>query len=549
MAREVLDHGVVLPAEYSDDWYEDMTSNLTKLDDVIGSDSEKLNADGVYFLRMSSAALTDSGTGNFSDLNSSYKIKTGDLVLDSGRKLYRIVSVDSTNETFTVGNSLFKVTAESDLAPVAESGDYDDLTDLPTYGITRYCSSAITDNSSIAFSAISSTNKIKVGDFLLDINGKMYQISAVDTTNQAVTVGSALVDIALDANVMHLTGDETSAGKKTFSDYATFNSYLYFTNSSVTKGTIPQITVSPYRIYFGSGVNYDASLFNIDTSVSNTGVQTLTFRAAENVVGGDDTRMLLIYDPNRTQPRYLSLKGDIEPNANNTYECGSSTNKLKNLHAYHGYFYGVQKGDEFSTNARTELTLLANRDTLGKSCAYITCFRQNRAQGDMQPLDLHMIGFDVVENEVRTNNVFSIQCTDWLNDVPQRVNIVCRAQSYSYGNSANKALFNDLNPGALSFPDLSSGLDISGYITDLTGASNINKFTPTVNGWISIGLSNADFIELYIPSSLIGGTFTKSTINGYAQAFLPVIANKEVRIALKGSSIGWAKFYPNLGNV
>ena len=218
MARTELPNGVILPAEYSDDWYEDMTSNLTKLDDVIGSDSEKLNADGVYFLRMSSAALTDSGTGNFSDLNSSYKIKTGDLVLDSGRKLYQIVSVDSANSTFSVGNSLFKVTAESDLAPVAESGDYDDLTDLPTYGITRYCSSAITDNSTVAFSVISSTNKIKAGDFLLDTNGKLYQISSVDTVNQTVSVTTPLTQLAVDANVMHLSGNETVNGVKSFTD-------------------------------------------------------------------------------------------------------------------------------------------------------------------------------------------------------------------------------------------------------------------------------------------------------------------------------------------
>lgn len=48
---------------------------------------------------------------------------------------------------------------------------------------------------------------------------------------------------------------------------------------------------------------------------------------------------------------------------------------------------------------------------------------------------------------------------------------------------------------------------------------------------------------------VMGGTFTKTSTNNYAQAFMPVIANKEVRISLKGTSIGWAKFYPCLGNV
>ena len=238
MARTELPNGVILPAEYSDDWYEDMTSNLTKLDDVIGSDSEKLNADGVYFLRMSSAALTDSGTGNFSDLNSSYKIKTGDLVLDSGRKLYQIVSVDSANSTFSVGNSLFKVTAESDLATVAESGDYDDLTDLPTYGITRLCSSAITDNSTVVFSAISSTDKIKAGDFLLDTNGKLYQISSVDTANETVSVTTPLTQLAVDSGVMHLSGNETASGEKTFDNVVPINGVYIGNEPSATFRTV-----------------------------------------------------------------------------------------------------------------------------------------------------------------------------------------------------------------------------------------------------------------------------------------------------------------------
>ena len=247
MARTELPNGVILPAEYSDDWYEDMTSNLTKLDDVIGSDSEKLNADGVYFLRMSSAALTDSGTGNFSDLNSSYKIKTGDLVLDSGRKLYQIVSVDSANSTFSVGNSLFKVTAESDLAPVAESGDYDDLDNKPDLNpydqhlantdihvtsadkqkwndnvsqsyVLRYSSTAITDNSTIAYSTLDNTDNIKASDKIIDTDGKIFSVVSVDSANETVTVGSALIDLALDANVMHLSGNETVNGVKSFTD-------------------------------------------------------------------------------------------------------------------------------------------------------------------------------------------------------------------------------------------------------------------------------------------------------------------------------------------
>lgn len=508
MARTELPNGVILPAEYSDDWYEDMTSNLTKLDDVIGSDSEKLNADGVYFLRMSSAALTDSGTGNFSDLNSSYKIKTGDLVLDSGRKLYRIVSVDSTNETFTVGNSLFKVTAESDLAPVAESGDYDDLDNKPSIptktsdltndsnfvdtsnsavasGITsakvtaydshiadtdihvttadkskwnngisqsyvlRYSSTAITDNSTIAYSTLDNTDNIKVSDKIIDTDGKIFSIVSVDSDNSTVTVGSALIDLALDANVMHLSGDESVSGIKAFigtrTEFKRSNGdgVLLFNNGSFIKGDTPNDIINICRQYYGDGTSIGNALGYNSVTVNNNGKKTTyQFYCLENTSGSTSrTTLQMNYDKSLpgADAQYFNLTGSLFPSANNSYSLGNSSNKWKQI--------------------------------------------------------------------------------------------------------------NGLNPGALSLPNLDNGVDISGYITDLTGASNINKYTPLVNGWISVGLSGAEFIELYIPSALMGGTFTKSSTNNYAQAFMPVIANKEVRISLKGVSIGWAKFYPCLGNV
>lgn len=322
----------------------------------------------------------------------------------------------------------------------------------------RLVNTQVGSATTIAFANIDDTNGIKVGDKCMDLDAKMFEITAVDSANETVTVGSALIDLALDANVMHLSGDETASGKKTFSDLTTFNSWLYFTNSSVTKGTIPQSTVNPYRIYFGSGVNYGASLFNIDTSVSNTGVQNLTFRAAENVVNGDDTRMMLVYDPNRAQHRYLSLKGNIEPNANNTYECGSSTNIWKNLYGYHGYFMGQQRGDEYSSNARTNLTLLANRDTVEASGCLIDTFRSNVSQGTA----MHILGFGIKENSLRYEGCrFGWYWNNNLNgysfEFKPTTQGTNQAVEHSLGTSVDKwDMINGLNPGSLSFPDLSS---------------------------------------------------------------------------------------------
>ena len=84
--------------------------------------------------------------------------------------------------------------------------------------VLRYSSSSITDNSTIAYSTLDNTDNIKTSDKIIDSDGKIFTIASVDSANQTVTVGSALIDLALDSNVMHLSGNETVGGIKSFAD-------------------------------------------------------------------------------------------------------------------------------------------------------------------------------------------------------------------------------------------------------------------------------------------------------------------------------------------
>lgn len=215
---------------------------------------------------------------------------------------------------------------------------------------------------------------------------------------------------------------------------------------------------------------------------------------------------------------------------------------------------GDYLGTETSTNQRTNLQLRSNRDTAGQSAAFITRFRQNRVQGGMQPADVQKIGFDIMENETRTNNVFDIQCTGWVGDVPTRINFVSSASKYSFGRSILPCYINDLSPGALSLPDLTAGVDISGYIT---AGNNHSTYTPSVDGWISVALkSTSGACALWIyQNDLFNGYYGNTTRPGETEPFaatcLPVKANTVVNIDTKGvnSYVYAAKFYPCTGNV
>lgn len=111
--------------------------------------------------------------------------------------------------------------------------------------VLRYSSTAITDNSTIAYSTLDNTDNIKASDKVIDVDGKIFSVVSVDTANQTVTVGTAIVDLALDSNVVHTSGNETISGGKTFSsninvynsDSTTDTANIILKNSKAEVGT------------------------------------------------------------------------------------------------------------------------------------------------------------------------------------------------------------------------------------------------------------------------------------------------------------------------
>lgn len=414
-----------------------LTNSENAVDDAQTALNTANNAEGVAIQAQNdvsnlSGTVTNIGNrvttaeGNITNLQGRMTTAEGNITNLQGRM------------TTAEGNIGNLQTAVSTAQATANSAQQTATTARQQSYVFRYSSTALTDSSTNSNSLLDNTDNLKVGDKVIDSSGVLFSITAIDTANSTFTIGTALIDLAQDSDVVHKSGNETVGGTKTFKDM------------------IP--------------------------------------------IDGD----------------YL--------------------------------------GDEASTNQRTNICLRSNRDTANKSCAYITRFRQNRSQGALQTGDLQKIGFDVLENEVRTNNVFDIQCTDWLNNVPRMVNLVSSAQSYSFGHSSNKALINNLNPGCLSLPDLDNGIDISSYLT--TGNSN-NTYTPPVNGWISISIGASSggiaiFLEqgdMKVSSYSVTGKYQDTNISCFA--CLPVVAGVVVNIGLKGSGnyINSAKFFPCLGNV
>ena len=378
--------------------------------------------------------------------------------------------------------------------------------------VLRYSSTAVTDNSTIAFSTLDNTDNIKSGDKVIDVDGKIFSVVSVDTANSTVTVGSALIDLALDSTVVHTSGSENVGGIKNFTD-DTYIKSLNFTNNvpspSSSSSSIMPIIIT---ITYDDGSPAVHARFN--------------FR-----VTADGSK-------------------SIYPHETGLYSLGLASRYWDGVYSYMYDSTGKNLGNEFSGNARTNLYLKSNRDTAGQSGLYISKFRQNRAQGEMGAADVVQIAFDVLENSVRTNRTWYLSYSNWVNDVPKTVEVrsLCEKVDYILTH------INDLEPSSLSLPDLSNGIDISSYITL---PNTHNTYTPPVNGWISIILkSTSGALGLYIyqgdlSSSQYSSTSLPNETEPCAMCCLPVVGNTAVSIDTKGSNayVVSAKFFPCLGNV
>lgn len=384
--------------------------------------------------------------------------------------------------------------------------------------VFRYSSTALVASSTNSNTLLDNTDNLKVGDKVIDSSGVLFSVTAIDTVNSTFTVGSALVDLALDANVVHTSGNETIGGVKTFSD-DTYIKSLNFTNevpsqSSSSSSILPIITTITYG----------------DSSPS---VQArLNLRITAN---GDKS---------------------LYPHENNQYSLGLTSRRWTDFFSYHGNFAGQQQGDEYSGNARTNLTLLANRDTAGQSGCVVDTFRENTAQGTGS----HIIGFGIKENSVRYEGCrFSWMWDNDLNgysfSIRPTLQGANQAVKHNLGTSTAKwDTINGINPGALSLPDLANGVDISSYIPALDSSGNTQgSYTPSVNGFIvfrgvastggcSIVQGNMGNNTSYITDS--------QTSNKMVNNFLPVVKDNSVVITVKGlTSIELIYFYPCQGNV
>jgi hypothetical protein len=400
--------------------------------------------------------------------------------------------------------------------------------------VLRYSSTTLVASSTNSNSLLDNTDNLKVGDKVIDASGVIYSVTAIDTANSTFTIGTALIDLANDSDVVHKSGDETISGIKSFSDDT------YVKNINFTK-EVASSSVSTTSIL---------QLINTVTYTDETAskVATLNFRiTADGVIA-------------------------FYPNENNQYALGLQSRKWSEVRAIQ-YYYGssdTEFSDKFVTtdtsqrisgvktftkvltnNLQAENTSLTLQSSgTNRSCAMYNgssaadgggfwCYGKDSSNGSDCRLQIYNTSKSRYERVDLVNSQF----------------LPSPSGELDCGGSSNKwKSFNGLEPSALGMPDLDNGIDISSYITVVANANKESLYTPPANGWISVRLSRTSGA---LGVLLIQGNMASSGKNievesgvTTADAMLPVVGGVQVSInSALADGIVSAYFYPCQGNV
>lgn len=211
--------------------------------------------------------------------------------------------------------------------------------------VFRYSSTALTALSTNSNTLLDNTDNLKVGDKVIDSNGVLFSITAIDTANSTFTVGSALIDLANDSDVVHKSGNETVGGQKTFSD----DLLIYNSDNSVDT---PRLNIKTSKYVKGDTTNTDTMRINFFDSNGN-GVASVY---ANKNTNGSQYLSFQIYttdnnDANITSTinYYISKSGDkyFIPYEDNQIGLGGTVRRWKSVYATN-YYYGANNV-EFST--------------------------------------------------------------------------------------------------------------------------------------------------------------------------------------------------------
>lgn len=563
-----------------------LTNSENAVDDAQTALNTANNAEGVAIQAQTdvgnlSGTVTNIGNrvttaeGNISNLQGRMTTAEGNITNLQGRM--------TTAET-NIGNLQ---TAVSTAQATANSAQQTATTARQQSYVFRYSSTALTPSSTNSNTLLDNTDNLKVGDKVIDSSGVLFSITAIDTANSTFTIGTALIDLAQDSDVVHKSGDETILGQKTFENNKMVvgratdgTSVIQFVNSDVVGDSANGS--SGFEVY-GSSIS-DANKIGSITigEFSNNGGSYATIECNRTFSGVKSSNAI------RSLIRPNGLK---ELSATVDNDCKLGTEFLRWSKIYGTEYYYGSNNIEFSTKFVTtdtaqtisgNKTFSSNVNVYNSDSATDTAniiLKNSKAErGSTTNIGEQNISFVDKDNAQIGNikcevdasgvSVFTLNCTNSSNSssgirlrrtstgtfLQPTFNNGCNlgTSGYRWYDTQTRAI-NGVEPSSLGMPviDRTKYVDISGYFTN-TGNGDINTYSVTANGWIYLRLTDIGGCQLSVLDSSNNRLYGSTSSGNLEQLCLPVTAGTVVETQWTTSTsvtVAIARFIPCQGNI
>ena len=515
-----LSNGVIIPEEYSDDWYDEMSINLRKLNDVITAASD--NATDIQRLDTDKAnqsdltALTSRVSQNETDIIALQTAVSGALK----REIVQTLPTEdiSTTTIYMIRNSQSSGTNIYDEYMYINSQweligtSATDFSNYYTKNETDNLLSGKVDNSTLGsyYTKTESDNLLSVKanqTDLTSLSGRVTQTETDITALQTAVSGALKREIVqslptqdISTTTIYMIRNTTTSGDNIYDEYMYINSQWELIGTSATDFSNYYTKTEIDTLL--SGKADDNSVVHLSGSETISGAK----KFSEDIVINNS-------DASQTTKRLIITSSKVNLGDSNSDSWGISFNA---------------------------------------GSSYVATINSEKSINSVQGLNFAVRTKDGNNNLILTSYRLRVYTDGSAYLIPSATDSISLGSSTNKWKDCQTNLINGLTPSSLSLPATTGTVDISGYVTDLTG-NTINTYSPVVNGYIVITCNSNDVDYIKVSNNLDFVSVVDNTNNQFTSGILgvwqPCIAGVGIQIRIKASALKSAKFIPCRGNI
>ena len=545
-----LSNGVIIPEEYSDDWYDEMSINLRKLNDVITAASD--NATDIQRLDTDKAnqsdltALTSRVSQNETDIIALQTAVSGALK----REIVQTLPTEdiSTTTIYMIRNSQSSGTNIYDEYMYINSQweligtSATDFSNYYTKNETDNLLSGKVDNSTLGsyYTKTESDNLLAAKANQTDLtalSGRVTQTETDITALQTAVSGALKREIVqslptqdISTTTIYMIRNTTTSGDNIYDEYMYINNLWELIGTSATDFS-NYYTKTEIDTLLSNKAN-DSDVVHKSGNETISGVKTITgtnleFKStsAEYGVSAGDSSVIF-RDKNNLQTFKIYSR---------VFFSGVNNNLVS--------FFLTQKVDDtyYASNGIQLFAITGNKNAILRPI-----LANNNADG---------LSVSLGDSNRRWQYVYATNYYYGANNVEFSTKFVTTDTNQTISGNKTFSSINGVEPSSLSLPSgRSTRVDISSYFTNL-GNGDSNSYSVSANGYIYLQLSDVNTVHCYAQDRSSNTNYAQTfSRGGDGQLFVtfPVRKNDEFVSKWYTNStvtISGAYFIPCLGNI